>query len=371
MAPLSNTGARHAEARRPARARPPGTGCRIDPALALQPPDLHHRQGPDHRHRPRLVLCRRRRGARAHDRALDGDHAQLLRRGPQARLLPVDGIPHGPQHDQRHAQHVRREGVPRRADGAGRDGPAPGEHRRHGAGCGAGQRRPRPAGGLLSRFDGDHGHRRLRLWHPLRIRHVPPGHRGGPAGRAPRQLAALWQPLGVPAPRGALPGQVPRPRGRVRRRARQEDLPVGRDRRRDGHGLRLPDPRLRHRHGEQHAAVGGQGQPRLRPQVLQRGQLHPRRRGQERFREPLQGALPGRHHRNGARAAPEAAVLLRQRFAAGHALPLRQDRVALRGAARQGGDPAQRHPSLDRRGRADAHPGRPAPSRLGAGPGRS
>jgi starch phosphorylase len=34
--------------------------------------------------------------------------------------------------------------------------------------------------------------------------------------------------------------------------------------------------------------------------------------------------------------------------------------------AGQGGDPAQRHPSLDRRGRADAHPDRPAPLRMAA-----
>jgi hypothetical protein len=71
------------------------------------------------------------------------------------------------------------------------------------------------------------GVRRLRLRHPLRIRHVPPGHRGRPAGRAPRQLAALRQSLGVPAPRGALPGQVPRPRGRVRRRTWPQEATSG------------------------------------------------------------------------------------------------------------------------------------------------
>jgi hypothetical protein len=40
--------------------------------------------------------------------------------------------------------------------------------------------------------------------------------------------------------------------------------------------------------------------------------------------------------------------------------------VRLRQPAGQGGDPAQRHPSLDRRGRADAHPDRPAPLRMAA-----
>jgi hypothetical protein len=58
-----------------------------------------------------------------------------------------------------------------------------------------------------------HGHPRragLRLRHPLRIRYVPPDHRGRPPGGGARLLAHPRQPLGVPAARGELPGVLRR-----------------------------------------------------------------------------------------------------------------------------------------------------------------
>jgi hypothetical protein len=98
------------------------------------------------------------------------------------------------------------------------------------------------------------------------------------------------------------------------------------DRRRHGHGLRLPDPRLRHRHGEQHAAVGGQGQPRLRPRISTRATTSAPSKTRTIRRTSRKVLYPTTPPRWPARAAPQAAVLLRQRLAAGHALPLRQIR---------------------------------------------
>ena len=60
----------------------------------------------------------------------------------------------------------------------------------HGAGRGAGQRRPGPSGRLLPGQHGDAGPARLRLRHPLRVRHVPAALRARLAGRAAGPLAA-------------------------------------------------------------------------------------------------------------------------------------------------------------------------------------
>ncbi len=79
-----------------------------------------------------------------------------------------------------------------------------------------------------------------------------------------------------------------------------------------------PVPGYDTEHGEQHAALVRQGVARFQPEVLQRGQLHQGGGGQERIGEPFQGALPRRHHRDGARAAAQAAILLRLRLAPGH-----------------------------------------------------
>jgi len=115
--------------------------------------DLLDRQGPHHR-TTATGLQRGSGAARTHDRALDGNHAQLLPAGPQARLLPLHGIPHGPHAGQRHAEPVLRQAVSRGLRG---HGASPRRHPRNGAGRGAGQRWPRAAGRLLPRLDGDHG----------------------------------------------------------------------------------------------------------------------------------------------------------------------------------------------------------------------
>ncbi len=111
---------------------------------------------------------------------------------------------------------------------------------------GPGQRRARPARRLLPRFHGDPAPARLRLRHPLRVRHVQPAHRERLPDRAPRQLAAVRQSLGVPPSRGALPGEVRRPRGAVQGRRGAYPLSLGRHGRRDGHGLRHAGAGLRY-----------------------------------------------------------------------------------------------------------------------------
>ena len=61
---------------------------------------------------------------------------------------------------------------------------------------GPGQRRPRPPGRLLHGFAGDAADSGDQLRHPLRVRHLQPGHPRRRAGRDHRQLAALRQSVG-------------------------------------------------------------------------------------------------------------------------------------------------------------------------------
>ena len=104
--------------------------------------------------------------------------------------------------------------------------------------------------------------------------------------------------------------------------------------------------------------------------AVQRRRLRPRRRGQERDREHLEGALPGRRPVRGQGAAAQAAVLLRLGDAAGRHPPLPQDaRPAVGGAARQGRDPAERHPPGRGDSRADARARRRPAASTGTTPG--
>ncbi len=99
--------------------------------------------------------------------------------------------------------------------------------------------------------------------------------------------------------------------------------------------------------------------------ALQRRRLRPRRAEQERHRGHLQGPLPQRQLRGGARAAAAAGVLLRRLLHPRHRLPLPEDPRRLLPLRRQGGHPAQRHPPGHRHRRADARAGRRARRRLG------
>ena len=84
--------------------------------------------------------------------ALGADRGDLRAREPQARLLPVDGVPPRPL-----AGQQRHEPPARFRRRAGRQGQAPRLARpaRTGARRGPGQRRPRTPGGVLPRLDGD------------------------------------------------------------------------------------------------------------------------------------------------------------------------------------------------------------------------
>ena len=106
--------------------------------------------------------------------ALDPDAGHVLRPGRQARLLPVARVPDGPDAGQQPDQP----GAPRRLRAGARRArlPARGSPR-SGVGRRARQRRPRPARGVLPRFAGHARLSRLRLRHPLRLRHLPPAHR--------------------------------------------------------------------------------------------------------------------------------------------------------------------------------------------------
>ena len=88
---------------------------------------------------------------------------------------------------------------------------------------GAGQRRTGAPGRVLHGLAGDARAAGRRLRHPLRVRHLRAAHRRRPAGRAPRQLAAVRQPVGAAAPRARR-----RPCALRRARAMRNGRPTGR-----------------------------------------------------------------------------------------------------------------------------------------------
>ena len=99
----------------------------------------------------------------------------------------------------------------------------PGPRRDPGVRGGArpGQRRPGPAGRLLSRLAGHAGAPVDRLRHPLRVRHLPAGDPGRLADREDRQLAQPRQPVGDREAGRQLPRELGRPHRGVRGRRGQ------------------------------------------------------------------------------------------------------------------------------------------------------
>ncbi len=147
--------------------------------------------------------------------------------------------------------------------------------------------------------------------------------------------------------------------GRVEGRARRggaRPLPLGGHAGRARHGVRHADPRVLQRHRQHAAALGRQGHRGVRPGRLHPGRLPGRRGVQDAQRDHLQGPLPAGRHREREGAAPQAAVLLRQRHAAGHLPALQAGAEELHRLPRQGPDPAQRHPPRGGDPRADAPP---------------
>ena len=327
-------------------------------------PDLPGRQGPPGRQAARLAPGRHPHHPRPGDRVLDERHPRDLPGGRQARLLPEPRVP-----DRTPDAGRDLEPRPARTDARGAEAPrrrlrrdlrARGRRRPR-------QRRPRPARCLLH---GEHGHRRrprLRLRHPLPPRPLPPGDPRRQPGRASRDLARARQSLGVRPARGRLrhllrrPGRVPR----AERHHRALRLDPGREG--QGHRLRHPDRRLARPPGEHPPPVeGGPDRPDP-PRRLQRRRPHRQPRREQPRRRPDPRPLPRRHLARRAGAPPPAGVFLLVGLAPGHpAAPPAAVRPP-RQSARQGCDPAQRHPPGRRRRGTDAAPHRRPRPRLRRG----
>ena len=298
-------------------------------------------------------------------RAAVGRNAQRARaRQPQARLLPLDGVPDRPQPPQQHPEPV---GGRARAEGPrARRLETRGPHRR-GAGRGARQRRSRPPRRVFHRLARDPAVLGDRIRPALRVRHLPPVDQGRVAGRAAGPLAAPSGPLGDHPSGTDLPCAARRlDCARGLRRAHRAEPPVDAARRRV-----RPSGRRLWRAVRQHAAaLGGRraGVLRLR-RVFQR-RFRRRRDRQRRGGIPDARPLSGRLDRGGPDAAISAGVLPRQLLAAGRRRPLpagERDEVVR--ASRACRDSVERHAPVAVGRRADAHPSRRGEARVGRGLG--
>ena len=139
--------------------------------------------------------------------ALGADRGDLRAREPQARLLPVDGVPPRPL-----AGQQRHEPPARFRRRAGRQGQAPRLARpaRTGARRGPGQRRARTPGGVLPRLDGHDATAGHGLRAALRVRHLPPVDPRRLAAGTAGQLAAAPRPVGGRPAQRAGRGQAER-----------------------------------------------------------------------------------------------------------------------------------------------------------------
>ena len=122
----------------------------------------------------------------------------------------------------------------------------------------------------------------------------------------------------------------------------------------EGDRLRHADRRLAGGAGEHAPALEGRPDRPDPARRLQRRRpcRQPRREQPRRRADP--GALPGRHLAVGTGAAAAAGVFLLLGGDAGHPAPAQAAVRAVRQPRREGGDPAQRHPSGGLRRRADA-----------------
>ena len=116
------------------------------------------------------------------------------------------------------------------------------------------QRRPGSSRGVFSGFHGHVGASRIRVRHPLRLRHVPPENPQRVSGGAPGQLAATDQSVGDFAPRIHRADSLQGTRGGAKNDHGADRVRLGGDRRCAGLSLRHAHSRIRQPDGE-HVAV--------------------------------------------------------------------------------------------------------------------
>ena len=285
-------------------------------------------------------------------------------RNVETGLLPVARIPDGPLAGEQHHQPVARPGLePVLQEAQARSA----RDHRAGARRRSRQRRARPAGGVLPRFDGHARHSGHGLRPALRVRHLQ-ADRCATAGSTSSRIT------GSPGPtRGKSRGRTkPSKCGWPAR----STFTAGALRTVHGpavdahrHSVRPPGGRLR-RQDHQHAApVVRRHAGLLRLPAVQRRRLRRRAGRDAHGRNADARALPGRldHGRQGA--ALPAAVLPGGLHAGRRDPPFPRRRQRLVRAARQGRDAAQRHASDARGPRADADPPRRREARVGRGLG--
>ena len=243
-----------------------------------------------------------------------------------------------------------------------------------GARCGARQRRTRPSRGLLHGEHGHARHRRARLRHPLRPRHLPPG-AAATAGstscpRSGCRSAIRGSSSGPRSLHASASAARSRTRGRRTARTRSIWHPGGNGR---GGRLRHADRGLA-RAARQHAAavVGAGRRPDLTLADFNRGDHVGALADRVRLEAISRVLYPSDETAGRPGPAAAAGVLLRLGLAAGPRAPAHaRSTASSRSLRRSRRDPAQRHASGDRRAGADAPAGRRARHAVGRGLGRS
>ena len=218
------------------------------------------------------------------------------------------------------------------------------------------QWRPRPARRLLHGEHGDARRARLRLRHPLRLRHVPPGDPRRQAGRAARDLARRTAIRGSSSGREAAyddrlrrPGRAPRAERR-RERARWQPAETVK-------AVAYDTPIVGWRgDAREHAAALDGATPidPIRLDAFNAGR--PRRRA--RREQPRRALTRVLYPADTSPAGQELRLRQEYFFSSASLQDILRRHLQQYGdldiAARQGGDPAQRHASGDRGRRADA-----------------
>ena len=155
--------------------------------------DLRQGRPGRRRHAARPVRSRRALGPRRVVATLDQDRADVPDAECETRLLSVARIPDGPLAGEQHHQPAAR---PRLEPALQEAQARSARDHRAGARCRSRQRRPRPAGGVLPRFDGDARHSRHGLRPALRVRHLQADRARRVAARTAGSLARPARPVG-------------------------------------------------------------------------------------------------------------------------------------------------------------------------------